>query len=71
MSEREAVVSWNARGSLTAVVGHWRVCYYFVPHCDVTGLLRVDNSQVKVNPKGSMAFYEHWQKSSLSFFIII
>jgi len=31
---------------------------YFIPRCDVTGSLRVDNSQVKVNPNGSMGFYE-------------
>jgi predicted secreted hydrolase len=35
-----------------------QMCYYFVPRCDVTGSLRVDNSQVEVNPNGSTGFYE-------------
>ena len=34
------------------------MCYYFVPRCDVTGSLRVDNSEAKVNPNGSTGFYE-------------
>jgi len=58
ITPRKPPVDYGFKTDLLSGIPDDQMCYYFVPRCDVTGSLRVDNSQVKVNPNGSMGFYE-------------
>ena len=58
VTPRKSPVDYGFQTDLLSGIPDDQMCYYYVPRCDVTGSLRVDNSQVMVNPNGSMGFYE-------------
>jgi len=58
VTPRKPPVDYGFKTDLLTGIPDDRMWYYFVPRCDVTGSLRIDSSQVKVNPNGSMGFYE-------------
>jgi predicted secreted hydrolase len=58
ITPRKPPVNYGFQTDLLTGIPDDQMCYYFVPRCDVTGSLRVDNSEVKVIPNGSMGFYE-------------
>lgn len=58
VTPRKPPVNYGFQTDLLSGIPDDQMWYYFVPRCDVTGSLRIDNSQVKVNPNGSLGFYE-------------